>query len=45
MQQAQSGISNIFNPGGSIKRMEENLRFSDTFSNRVTLADAYLAIG
>jgi hypothetical protein len=45
MQQAQSGISHVFNPGGSIKRMEENLRFSDTFNNRVTLADAYLAIG
>lgn len=45
IQQVQSGMSSIFNPTGSIKKLEENLRFSDTFNNRVTLADAYLQIG
>lgn len=31
--------------GAGIKRLEEQLQFSDTFSNRVNLADAYLANG
>jgi hypothetical protein len=35
----------VLSPGTGIKRLEQNLRFSDTFSNRVVLADAYLAIG
>jgi hypothetical protein len=35
----------MFNPGGSIRKLEEQLRFSDTFHNRVALADAYLAAG
>ncbi len=39
----KSGVGEIFNPSGSIKKLEENLRFSDTFNNRVALADAYLA--
>jgi hypothetical protein len=30
---------------GSIKKLEENFRFSDTFNNRIVLADAYLAGG
>jgi len=38
-------LANLFNPRPSIKRLEENLRFSDTFNNRVMLADAYLANG
>jgi hypothetical protein len=41
----QSGIGNTLNPGGKIKKLEENLRFSDTFNNKVALADAYLQIG
>jgi hypothetical protein len=41
----QSGVSNLFNPGGRIKKLENNLRFSDTFNNKVALADAYLATG
>jgi hypothetical protein len=45
IQQVQSGIGMVFNPGGRIRRLEENLRFTDTFSNRVELADAYLAAG
>jgi len=38
-------LSNIFQSKPSIKRLEENLRFSDTFNNRVMLADAYLESG
>lgn len=40
-----SGVGSVFNPGGSIKKLEEQLRFSDTFHNRIALADAYLAAG
>lgn len=40
-----SGVGSVFNPGGSIRKLEEQLRFSDTFHNRVALADAYLASG
>jgi hypothetical protein len=39
----QSGISSVMNPNGTVRRLEENLRFSDTFANRIALADAYLA--
>ena len=35
----------MINPSGSIKKLEDNLRFSDTFQNRVSLADAYLMNG
>jgi hypothetical protein len=45
MEQMQSGIGSVFNPGGSVRRLEDNLRFSDTFANRVALADACLATG
>ncbi|MFT3823891.1 MAG: PLDc N-terminal domain-containing protein [Chitinophagaceae bacterium] len=45
MEQVQSGIGNLINPSGSIRKLEENLRFSDTFNNRMALADAYLASG
>jgi hypothetical protein len=45
MAQLQSGVGSVFNPGGSIRKLEENLRFSDTFANKVALADAYLAAG
>jgi hypothetical protein len=45
IQNMQSGMSSVFNPGGSVRRLEENLRFSDTFANRIELADAYLATG
>jgi len=40
-----SGMGSVFNPGGSIRKLEEQLRFTDTFHNRVALADAYLAAG
>ncbi len=45
VQQLQSGMGRVFRPLGSVKKMEEQLRFSDTFNNRVGLADACLAAG
>jgi hypothetical protein len=41
----QSGVGNLFNPGGRIRKLENNLRFSDTFNNKIALADAYLSAG
>jgi hypothetical protein len=38
-------LNGLFASRPSIKRLEDNLRFSDTFNNRVVLADAYLASG
>jgi hypothetical protein len=43
LRNAGSGLGTIINPTGSIRRLEANLRFADTFHNRVALADAYLA--
>ncbi|MGN6420599.1 MAG: tetratricopeptide repeat protein [Pseudobacter sp.] len=46
VQNVQSNLthlSNAINPGGRIAKLEERLRFSDTFNNRIELADAYLA--
>ena len=45
IQQLQSGLGNALYPAGKIKRLEEQVRFSDTFNNKVALADAYLASG
>lgn len=45
VQNVQSGLGAVLNPGGNVKRLEENLRFADTFANRVALADAYLHTG
>ncbi len=41
----QNGVEQVFNSVGRIKKLEDNLRFSDTFNNRMALADAYLAAG
>ena len=41
----QSQLGGFFNPAGRISRLENNLRFADTFNHRVMLADAYLAAG
>ncbi len=41
----QSSVGAIINRGGRVKDLEEKLRFSDTFNNRVALADAYLSGG
>lgn len=35
----------IINPGVKLKRLEDNLKFADTFANRTKLADAYLQSG
>jgi len=40
-----TGLGGLINPAGRIRRLENNLRFADTFNNRVMLADAYLAVG
>lgn len=45
LQNLQSGVGSVLNPGGSIRKLEKNLKFSDTFNNRIALADAYLASG
>jgi hypothetical protein len=45
LEKVQSGVGTVINPGGRIKKLEANLRFSDTFNNRVLLADAYLEKG
>ena len=42
MRNFQSGFGEMISPSGSIKKLEDNLRFSNTFQNRVSLADAYL---
>lgn len=41
----QINIGAVINPGGQIKKLEEKVRFADTFNNRMELADAYLAGG
>jgi len=45
MQNVQTGVGAVFNPGGRIKRLEENIKISDAFENKVALADAYLDAG
>jgi hypothetical protein len=44
-QQVQSGMGTVFNPSGKIKKLQDNLRFTDTFNNRMALADAYMHVG
>jgi len=44
-EKVQSGVGTIINPAGRIRKLEANLRFSDTFNNRVALADEYLERG
>jgi hypothetical protein len=45
INKVQSGLGEFINPSGSIKKLEDNVRFSDTFNNRIALADAYLVAG
>ena len=45
IQNVQTGVGSVFNPGGRIKRLEENIKVSDAFENKVALADAYLDAG
>jgi len=42
---ADMNFGGLFTSRPSIKTLEDNLRFSDTFNNRVMLADAYLLNG
>lgn len=45
-QSLQEGISGaLVSHNARIRRLENNLKFTDTFNNRVILADAYLAAG
>jgi hypothetical protein len=45
LDQVQSGVASVIMPGASIKKLEEQLKFTDTFNNRVLLADAYFNAG
>lgn len=45
IQGVQSNISSALNPSGRIRKLEDNLRFSNTFNNNIALADAYLSTG
>lgn len=45
LRNVKAGVGEVFNPSGSLKKLEENFRFSDTFNNRILLADACLAAG
>src|SRR5258705_7618755 len=45
LDKVQSGVGTVLNPSGRIKKLEANLQFSDTFNNRIMLADAYLEKG
>lgn len=38
----KTDFSSIFNPGGKIKELEKKVEFSNTFTNKVALGDAYL---
>ncbi|MDB5251765.1 MAG: hypothetical protein JWP27_934 [Flaviaesturariibacter sp.] len=42
---AGSGLGSLLNPGGSVRRLEKQVAFSDTFQNRIALADACLESG
>lgn len=39
----QATVANVVNPKGRISDLEKQFKFSNTFTNRVALADAYLA--
>jgi len=45
LDKVQSGVGEVLRPSGRIKKLEANLQFSDTFNNRIMLADAYLEKG
>jgi len=38
-------LSAVINPSAKLKKLEDNLKFTDTFDNKIKLADAYLAAG
>ncbi|MEP5339881.1 MAG: hypothetical protein ABJL44_17545 [Algibacter sp.] len=43
-EKIQDGIVSIINPTKKVKDLEKRLQFSETYQNRVDLADAYLEI-
>jgi len=45
LRNVQSGMGAVIQPTGGIRKLQEQLKFTDTFENRVALADAYLATG
>lgn len=45
VNQFSNGLGSLFNPSGSVRSLEERLKFSDTFDNKIALADAYLRTG
>jgi hypothetical protein len=45
LQDVGAGIGSVIASPGKVKKLEKQLHFSDTFNNRVALADAYLAAG
>lgn len=45
VQNLTSGVGAVLMPTARVKKLEEQLRFADTFNNRIALADAYLASG
>jgi len=45
INKSRMDVGAVINPGGRIKKLEEELQFTNTFANKVKLADAYLAAG
>lgn len=43
VSQLGNGVEAAFNPGGRVRKLEQRLKFADTFENRIALADALLA--
>jgi hypothetical protein len=43
-EKIQGEITSIINPIGKIKDLEKKIEFSDTYTNRIDLADAYVQI-
>lgn len=44
IQNTQVVLNKAINPGGQVKKLEQELKVSDSFENRIALADAYLSI-
>jgi len=45
VQQVQSSVGEVLNPSGTIRKLEKQVQFADTFNNRIALADACLQAG
>lgn len=45
VRNVSNGLGTVINPGGSVRKLEAQLKFADTHQNKVALADAYLAHG